>query len=479
MRIVLLLLIVWLIMSLQFSNRWYGAHDSTRVWVASSIRNYQLYGIERNTLLMSRDVAPTPPEERLHYTHHPSMIVWLPALITEVIGFYEGGVRLVYMGITLFSVALLYKLVQRLFHNEHLAFWTAAFYGLTPMIAYFGAMPSMFHLGLLAGLLFANVMVMWLKQPTRMNFLLLSAISFWTAWSTWAGVVMIGCFGIAGFLLGKWRHRREMILVGFTGIIAVVLLLIFYEWQESGSVERMLDSFIWRSSNQIDNPGSRDFTFGEFLITTLVHMTVFVTFGILVMMFFGAVSLWKRSDSTARGVTLAILAGGVAYQIIFRNASIVHDYYKIPLVPSIALFAAAAWVYLKPNTEKQQNIWLRPLLTSLLIVSTMIGIGIHVLLLSSYDRPWLDAAIETINTHTQEGDVIMTNLEGNVNLMPLQFYTFRTFEAEIPADKVEGSLSETHRHYLYCPDDDVSYILTHWKDAEVIPTGSPCILAVF
>lgn len=455
-RLVLLFLLVWALLMTQFSQPWFGVHDSTRVWVAASIRNYDLYGLERNTLLFTRDVGPTPPEEIGYYTNHPPGIVWLPALLTRAFGTHEGGVRFGFMAATLLSMAALYVLVRRLFHDERLAFWTVALYGPVPMIGYFGAMPGMFHLALAIGLTFAAVLVNWLRRPTGARLALLMALAALMAWASWAGVISVAIFGLAAFLLGDGRHRRGVVLIGLAGAVSLAAMFAVYAAQAGDAFDNLFDVFLWRASSASDDPGTRPFSTGEFVVTTLVHMLVYVTPGVLVLAVIGVVPLWQRASRMARGMTLALLGGGVAYQVIFRNASYVHDYYKIPLVPALALFAAAALIYSLEGRRRQTARRLRPVLGGLVLASMVVGIAVYGLMLAAIDRPWLAATIDAVNAASAPGDVIATHLEGKVNLMPLEYYTFREAEGGLTYTEAvtwAASLGGDRRlFYVACED---------------------------
>lgn len=464
-RLVALLLVIWALMALQFGTRWYGPHDSTRIWVPAAVENYDRYGLDQIGLLVVRDIGPANPPDFKYYTHHPAMIAWLPAIVTQFTGFYEGGVRFGFMAATLLSVTLLYVLVRRLFRDERMAWWSAAFYGLVPMIAYFGGMPGMFHLGLLAGLLFAAVMVNWLRKPTRARFLLLLAAAWFVAWSSWAGVFFVAAFGITGFLLGDSRHQRGVIAIGATGFVAVVALLAFYQLQWDGAIQSLLDSFFWRASNDIDTPDSRAFTLLEFAWTTLGHMLVFITPGVIALSIMGVPAFWQRGNRQARWIILALLGGGIAYQMVFRNASIVHEYYKIVLVPGMAVFAAAAWVDLG---RRYQRRWLRPVMTGLLLVSLVSGAALYAVLTLATDRPQMDAAIRLVEAHTPEEATVYTHLDGRVQIWPVEFYTFRLIEGGFaPAD-----IPESAAFYLHCADDDAPTL----PDAPLITTDGDCTL---
>src|SRR5690606_22755519 len=65
----------------------------------------------------------------------------LPSLPVLLVGYHEVVVRFVFAACSLLSMAVMYALTRRLYGHTR-AVWSAVFFTLTPMFAYFGRMPD-------------------------------------------------------------------------------------------------------------------------------------------------------------------------------------------------------------------------------------------------------------------------------------------------------------------------------------------------
>jgi 4-amino-4-deoxy-L-arabinose transferase-like glycosyltransferase len=234
-RLVLLLIVAWGVLTIRFAAPWFGIQDSLQVWVASAVRNYDLYGIENTTLMVTENSAPVENNNFIYSSHHPPLIAWIPAIITQFTGFHELGVRFAFAAATLISVCAIHVLARRLY-NEQIAFWTAFFYAFTPMVAYFGRVTGHEAFGLASALLFAAVMVNWLRQPTRPRYLALIFLVWLSVWTAWLAVFFVGMLGIAAMWIASRQQRIGIIALGVWTVIAVVVMMLFYEAQWAGSI---------------------------------------------------------------------------------------------------------------------------------------------------------------------------------------------------------------------------------------------------
>lgn len=88
-RLILLLLLVWGLLVIRLDAPWYGLQEAPRTWVPAGVRNYQTYGLEATGLMVIRNTDPADPADFQYYSHHPPLIIWLPALIAIPVGFNE------------------------------------------------------------------------------------------------------------------------------------------------------------------------------------------------------------------------------------------------------------------------------------------------------------------------------------------------------------------------------------------------------
>jgi hypothetical protein len=465
--LIALLLVIWGILTIRVDARWYGIQEAPRIWVPAAIRNYHEYGLKTTGLMVIRDVQPTTPENFEYYSHHPPTIIWLPALFTEALGFNELAVRIGFIYATLLSAALFYVLVRRLY-DARLAIWATAFYGLTPVTAYYGRVPAHDLLGLVVIFAFAAILVNWLHRPTRARLIALIILAWMAVWTAWTAIFFVGTLGLAGMWLGNKSQRRAIVGFGVVTIIAFIALMGFYQLQWSGSIDSILDAFVWRASNASDDPGTASFTIFQFIAVTLAHTMVLVSIGVFIKSVGGIFALRKRRWDIANIFTLALFMGGLIYQLVFRNASYVHDYYKLMFIPSIAIAAAAFWVYAHQRPRKRI---LRPIVDGLLIVSVLMSVAVLFIMHHSGHRPWITAVTDWINANANDEDRIMTHLVGKDNMMPLRFYTYRVIDEGVDfADAQQIAADASVRViYIYCPTIDSTDTLQITGDYQTIP----------
>lgn len=121
-RNILLLLIFWVLGLLRLALSYYGTRDNLEVWIPAAVRNFDWYGAQTLDYMVTMNVAPVQNLDSLvFYSHHPPLVVWLPSLMTRLVGFHELGIRFVFLIAGMISVTAFYVLVRRAF-NVKLAF---------------------------------------------------------------------------------------------------------------------------------------------------------------------------------------------------------------------------------------------------------------------------------------------------------------------------------------------------------------------
>ncbi|MEQ8672141.1 MAG: glycosyltransferase family 39 protein [Aggregatilineales bacterium] len=466
--LVVVLIGLWGVLIIRLDARWYGVQEAPRVWVAAGVRNYDLYGLDTTGLMVIRNADPATPDTFEYYTHHPPLIIWLPALVTRFTGYNELGVRYGFAVATLLSGVALYLFVRRLF-TEKVALWSTFLYALTPMIAYYGRVPGHDQIGMFIILLFGAIMVNWLKQPTRHRLIALMFLTICAVWTAWTAVFFVGCLGLGAMWLGNRAQKISVIGLGVLSIVAFLMLMIFYQLQWDGSIDSILDAFVWRSSNAIDDPGTASFTVFEFIFTTLVHSVILGTVGLFLMAVIGAPMLYRNSTQTAKVMLVALFMGFLSYQLVFRNASFVHDYYKITLMPALAVLGAGCVVYGWQSSRRQI---IRPLIVSFVVMAIVHSAGLLYFLHRTGNRPWLDDAISAVNDLPENENIqLMTHLTGKDNLMPLRFYTYRAVDEGIPfGEAQERAQNGESVVYIACPEQDETFVPVT-DDYELIEAG--------
>ncbi len=453
-RLVILLLIAWGLLTFRLSAPWYGVQDSFRVWVASAVRNYDLYGVDTTGLMVTRNSEPVASRGELtFYSHHPPLIAWLPYVTTRFLGNNEFGVRYGFACVTLISMVALYVLARRLY-GEKVAFWSAAFYGLPPMIAYFGRVPGHDQIGMMASLLFGTVLINWLRRPNRARLLALIGLTWLAVWSAWPAVFFIAVLGMTAMIFGNRSQKIAVVGLGFVSIIAFVVMMAYYQLVWSGSINSLLDSFVWRSSSDTYRPGSADFTLPQFFTLMTAHLMFYATPGLLGMGIIGLWALRRHGMRFANGIVFALFAASLLYQLTFRNASYIHDFYKMFFMPSLGIAAAMAWVYTRNNRRVRRIS--RPILDGMLLSSLLAGAFVWGILHYSGRQPLLHAVITGINTYTEPDDTVIIYFD-YIGYEPttgydrvVMFYTSRKILWGIPLEEVLAMQTAGRKDFVYC-----------------------------
>ncbi len=458
----LLLLVIWGLLSYRLSTPLFGNQDAGRIWIASSVQNYERYGLEHTGLMVVRSVEPTTPDNLAFYSHHPPLVTWLPALFTRLVGFHELGIRWVFAAATLIGAAGLYSFARYLY-GRSVAFWALAAYGLVPMVAYFGRVAGHDPLGLMAALLFGAVLVRWLDYPTRGRYaalLALAVLAVWTAWPAVFFVALLGLgallLGLGALLLGGRTHRLGVVGIGIVTLVAFAAMMLFYQLQWSGSIDSLLDAFVWRSSSARWTEGSQAFTLQEFFEVNLRHLRVHTTDAVLVLGLAGLLVLPRYGNRRGNVMLFALLLGGVTYLLVFRNAAFIHDYYKLVLIPAVAVSAGLAWVYL-PRLLPGARVISRLALLAVAVWAVSEGSAQFLQLHRSGVRPALQAVIDLVKTGTREGDLVYTNSRTPWDfVLPVEYYAFRNLVeySDLETAEAQVAASGVPAFYLYCPSQN-------------------------
>lgn len=446
--ITLLLLAVWTIMCIRLDAPWFGAQDSTRLWVEASILNMERYGVENTKLMIVRDLTPVTTGKFAFYSHHPPLSVWIPLLLTRFVGVGEWSIRYASIVMTLISTAAMYALA-RMLYGRRMAVWATFFYACTPMILYMGRVP--WHDGIAPALVFSLVFVRWLKKPSYTRYLTVIVTIWWCAWTGWPAVFFVTFMGLAGMWLGTARQRQQIVLLGILTAVAVITLMLFYQLQWDQSIESILDAFLWRASNASGRRNTEAFTLVGFFGRMFIHIAIFISLALLILSVWGIPLLQRHGSRFSNTMLLGLFASGMAYQLVFRNASYIHEYYKAFLLPSIAIAAAASVVYVRYNPSTR---WiLRPVIDGLLVTVVIPTLFIVLVLHLSGNRDDLRTIIDIINSRAQSDTVIASNLvrsEDTASAMPVEFYTYRLIRWGVSPQHAVDLATESGVFYFYC-----------------------------
>ncbi len=430
-----LLFVFWFIGTLRLSDPYYGLRDNLEIWIPAAVRNFERYGGQTIGYMVTTNPAPVDdPQDLTYYSHHPPLVVWLPALLTQLVSQHELGIRYVFVAATMITLSAFYVFARRAF-DLRLAFWAVLLFALTPMTAYYLTGHNHDPLGFAVVMLFGAVFMNWWHVPTRLRTLTLTILIILAVWTAWPAVFMVAAICALVFHRGSISQRLTVIGWGGLAIVSFLSMMTYYEIVRPGSIESVLDAFVWRTSNASLYVGSESFTALDWLAKNSLDVLIFGSIGIIGLALIGMRSLWRRSSHRGRGIVVALLGGSLAYLMFFRNAAFIHVYYKSWLLPSMTLASAASVVWVRPYVRHTRGI-----IDGLILVTFSQLIIILVILLMSFHQPGLDATLDYMNTRVHPTTSVLISNEnwekrqgfGKV----IAFYTGREFYLNKPLEDI-------------------------------------------
>lgn len=337
-----ILLASWGLMLINIDLPWWEQGSDNGAWISGAVRNYERYGALDIGFVQILNYEPATPDTYDYYMHHPPMIVWQTYLTSQFFGFHEASFRYLATIMTLISSTAMYVLIRRLTRNESQALWGTAIYALTPMMLFYGRMPNHEAPALAFVLLLLAVLVNLSYRVTRYRVLAILGLIFLCAWTAWAVLIFIGLAGFWLLWLSPKRNWRLFLGFGVATVGAVVLLIIYYQSQYADTLNDLLSVFVHRTSDQQLSRGSASFTMIEFLWQNFVHTITLYTPSLLFLMGIGWILARGRGTRRANSMIIVLLGSAVVYFLVFRNATYIHNYYKIYLAPFFALSASFA-----------------------------------------------------------------------------------------------------------------------------------------
>ncbi|MBE2268170.1 MAG: glycosyltransferase family 39 protein [Anaerolinea sp.] len=465
--IVAILLIAWALLTIRIGAAWTGHHDANGAWTSVAVRNWQWHGFLNGMVIYNEGFDPAERFE--YYTHHPPFSAYLAAPLVLLAGFDEALIRFPSAAVTLISAAALYVLVRRL-SNARRAAWAALLYALTPMIGYFGRMPNYEAPGLMFTLLFAAVLVQWIKTPTRARWIALAALVVGIVWTAWAADMIAALLGVVALLTVRPSRRIAVIALGVVGAVALFAMIALFAANYPAALDELRGMFLFRTSDASLAPGSAPFTWGDYVVRQLGRFITLFTPTILALALIGAPGILRERKS--RPVLIALLLGGLAYILLFRNAAYVHDYYAIYLTIPLAISAAAA---ITP-VRRARSRWARPLVVALILATPIPALVYLSQLHASADGDQVLQVAAVVHDNSEPGSIILSNLPDTGWAMG--FYAERSVEWLIsPADAIQrANASEVPTYYLYC--DEYSTLPADAPIVREIDINADCRLAL-
>lgn len=282
-----------------------GHHDWNGVFYSQIARNYLRFG-----LLETKLGQMTGPGS--FYTHYPPLFPLSLAAAFKVFGVSDLVSRLVPVGLTIAGLMLLYRISSS---------WVIVAVALTPMLRYFGKMPS--------------------QEPLIIFLTLLSLYFFLkkNRWGFYLSVILNGLSGWAGYLfypllffLNRRWAIKACLLLAMTFSLHLLHTYLLTRQLAGGGI---FDAFLLRLGffpllGKTEPELAGQFTWLAYLIKEARMLTVYYT---LTLLSLAAIGLLLCRDK----ITLIFLAWGLSYPLIFSNVVFVHEYFNVFFWPFLAL----------------------------------------------------------------------------------------------------------------------------------------------
>ena len=303
-RLIILILLA-LILTDHLAKPFIGHHDWNGVFYSQIARNYLRFG-----LLETKLGQLTGPNS--FYTHYPPLFPLTLAAAFKVFGISDLVSRLVPVGLTIAGLLVLYRISSS---------WVVIAVALTPMLRYFGQMPSQEPL-----IIFLTLLSFYFfRKKNRAGFYLTVILN---GLSGWAGYFF---YPLLFFLNRRWAIKACLLLV----MTFFLHLLHVYILTGSFSGGGIFDALLLRLGffpmlGKTEPELAGQFTWLAYLIKEARMLTVYYTFTLLSLAALGLLFCRNR-------ITLIFLAWGLSYPLIFSNVVFVHEYFNVFFWPFLAL----------------------------------------------------------------------------------------------------------------------------------------------
>ncbi len=301
----LIILFSLLVLTHNLAKPFIGHHDWNGVFYSQIAGNYLDFG-----LLTTKLGQMTGPDS--FYTHYPPLFPLILAAAFKFFGQQDIVTRLVPVIFTSASIGLLYLISHS---------WVVVIVVLTPMLRYFGQMPSQEAL-----IVFFSCLSIYAHLNHKTKLFYFSVIG--NALSGWAG------YFLYPFLL--FKNRSKLLK---TGLILTLIfcghLLHVYILTGSFTGGGIFDAFLLRLGlyprlGLVEPELAGQFTWISYLVKEARMLTVYYTLTLLSLAVAGLLLVRKK-------LTIILFTWGLSYPLIFSNVVFVHEYFNIFFVPFLAL----------------------------------------------------------------------------------------------------------------------------------------------
>ena len=440
------------------TTRWSGGPRSFNGAFYSIIaRNYLRYGFLESRFQPVMDTFPDPENLR-YYLHHPPLLGLLTACSFRFLGESELSARILPILFSAANLLLVFLLIRGPWGTQtallgmfFAAFFTmAAFYG--PQVEVFGSMVLFFIL--------ASYMCYrrWLSTSDRRGLglsLALFALAMATAWTGYLTLLLVA---IETTRRRKGlRHYLRCLLPYIALAVSMFGLHLLGIWSVTGNVlgGEWVPSLLFRL-----NIGTRaqayTFSLLEYAVRIKGYLVGYFGLPALIVAVVGTVSLKSRgqhqNEDSRRALVLNLAVLGCLYPIVFTNASYIHDYSVLNLVPLLALLAAVGTARLLDTLAR----WRKPLgylcVGAICLSHALLNVRVLTYMRSQGQSDRYYELGDYLKRHTRAGEVVLTSFGRKIE------YDYYTDRKIIPG---VASLDHFRRVHADEPNPIACYVTTN------------------
>lgn len=357
-----------------FTTPWVEDSDFNGAVWSQAAHNFHLSGIAATFGVPAPfyyDDGPPPREE--YYNHHPALLALEVDGAFAIFGEHEWAARLVPMLASLGSVLLLWMLVRQS-AGPRVAALSALLFAFLPMELAWGRMVNFEPLTLpwlLAGFLGLNA---WHRTgETRWRAVMYAGFSL-AMLTSWMGYIftLVVCAGL--LLFERRTHARTALTLLAIALAAGGLFLLQIRLADPDGLQDISQALQFRLSH---STGSRSFTALAWMTKTGGSFLQHFPTPFLILAAAGAIA-WIKNRTSAQKfgigwVTACFFIGNALYDIVFPNASYIHDYASYYFVVPVALMAGIGLNFIVGHLAKS-GVARDAVNMTLVLVTVMLGV---------------------------------------------------------------------------------------------------------
>jgi 4-amino-4-deoxy-L-arabinose transferase-like glycosyltransferase len=347
--IVLIFVAALALRSQDLMKPWVGQHNGWGGAMFGTIaRNTVHYGLWQTRFGPVVNSGEASPEQFRFYYHYPPLLVWLVSLSYHVFGVHEWSARLVPLGFSLASLALVFVFARRVFSDD-VGLAALLFGAVMPIENYYGAHVDVYgSVAVFFSLLAIYGYARWLERDRASDLVLLNlavALGCLTSWYTYFVVPAIVAHYYGSRVRSGERLRHQLLSVGATAVTVFGLFLVHRRLllvsEDSEVLGTLLDKLILRMSQ-----GNMFSLWGvKHHARDLIRMYSPPVLALAAMWLIALGVRGARRDLKDRDwLVLLLFAYGFLHNLAFPSLLPGHDYMVVCYAPAIALAAALAFV---------------------------------------------------------------------------------------------------------------------------------------